>query len=150
MKVKQKIEKSGIFVEPDTKDLLMPTMIVCPECGHIIHPYEEDIGRVYYFPNMSTEHRYHIKHFARATFTCIGCGCHFSRTANTYTEFKCEKIKLDWAKVLMVLSIATLIIFALNELIYGNKEFDLVQALIILSSYVIFLVSLIYYWRNSS
>lgn len=150
MKVKQKVEKSGVFcIKPDMRDLLMPKMIVCPECGHIIYPYEDDKGRVYYFPNMSTEHRYHTKHYARATFTCYGCGCRFSREANTYTEFKWDKINLDIAKLLMVLSLVTLILFALTILIHDIK-FDFVQVLIILSSYVVFLVSLIYYWRNSS
>ena len=121
MKVKQKVEQNGRFVEPDTKELLMPEMTVYPECGNIIYPYKDDRGRVYYFPDMSTEHRYHIRHFARAAFTCRGCGCKFSREGNTYTELKWDKIKLDIAKVLMVLSIATLIIFALNLLIYDRS-----------------------------
>ena len=147
MKIKQKVEKNGRFVEPDTKELLMPEMTVCPECGNIIYPYKDDKGRVYYFPNMSTEHRYHTKHFARAAFTCHECGCKFSREANTYTELKWDKIKLDWVKVLMVLSIATLVLCALHLLIY-DPDFNAVEVIIVISSYVIFLVSLRYYWRN--
>lgn len=148
MKIKQKVEKSGVFVEPDIRDLLVPEIIVCPECGSLIYPRGGDVGRAYYFPNMSNEHRYHTKHFARAAFTCSECGCKFSRTADTYTEFNWDKIKLDISKILMVLSIATLILCALNILINDNI-FGVLQIVTIISSYVIFFGSLMYYWRNS-
>ena len=126
----------------------MPEMIVCPECGHIIYPYGDDKGRVYYFPNMSTEHRYHTKHYARATFTCYGCGCRFSRTANTYTEFKWDKIKLGISKVLMVLSIITRILCVLHVITHDIR-FSVIQLIGIVLSWSIFLGSLVYYWRNS-
>jgi ribosomal protein L32 len=147
MKIKQRIETSGKFVEPDIKRLLMPEIVVCPECGNLIYPYEYDKDKVYYFPNMSTERRYYTKHYARATFTCQGCGCKFSRTANTYTKFNWGKINLDWAKVLMVLSGITLFVGLLNAMIY-DIHFDIIQLLVIISSVSIFLGSVIYYWRN--
>lgn len=105
MKVKQKIETSGRFVKPDIKDILVPEIIVCPECGSLIYPLGDDKGRSYYFPNMRNEHRYYTKHYARAVFTCSACGCEFSRTANTYTEFNWYKIKLDISAVLIALLI---------------------------------------------
>lgn len=149
MKVKQRIETSGRFVEPDIKDLLMPEIIACPECGNFIYPYEDDKCRAYYFPNMSTEHRYYTKHYARATFTCFGCGCKFSRTANTYTEFNWYKIKLDISKVLMVLSIIILNLCALHVII-NDIRFDITLLVVIISSFSIFWGSIIYYWRNRS
>lgn len=149
MKIKQRIEKSGKYKEPNPKDLLMPECLVCPECGMLIYPRNEDRNKTYYFPNMTNEHRHHTKHYARAAFTCSECGCQFSREADTYTEFKWDKIKLDISKMLMVLSIITLILFALSALIYGTK-FDLVQLVIIILSWSTFLGSLIYYWRNSN
>jgi hypothetical protein len=105
MKVKQRIETSGRFAKPDIKDILVPEIIVCPECGSLIYPLGDDKGRSYYFPNMRNEHRYYTKHYARASFTCAVCSCEFSRTANTYTEFNWYEIRLDISKVLIALSI---------------------------------------------
>jgi hypothetical protein len=146
MKVKQKVEQSGRFVEPDTQDILVPEMVVCPECGYINYPREEDKGRTYYFPNMSAEHRYHTRHYARATFTCSDCGCKFSRTVDTYTEFNWDKIKLDIAKVLIVLSIIA--VFLCSVLKLGDNE--VVRLIVGVFSYATFLGSVIYYWRKSS
>jgi ribosomal protein L32 len=148
MKVKQAIERSGRFYEPDTKDLLMPEIVVCPECGNFIYPYEEDKPNSYYFPNMTNEHRYHTKHYARAAFTCSECGCQFSREVDTYTEFKWDKIKLDISKMLMVLSIITLVLSAIHVIIHDIR-FDVIQLVIIILAWATFLGSLIYYWRNS-
>ena len=145
MKIKQQIETSGRFVEPDIKDLLIPGIIACPECGNFIYQHGND--KVYYFPNMTNEHRYYTKHYARAAFTCSECGCKFSRTANTYTEFNWYKIKLDWSKVLIALSSITLFVGLLNAMIY-DIHFDITQLLVIISSVSIFLGSMIYYWRN--
>ena len=114
MKVKQRIEKSGKFYEPDIKDLLVPQIISCPECGNLIYPNEDDKDRTYYFPNMTNEHRYYTKHYARATFTCYGCGCKFSRTANTYTDLNRHKIKHDIPNILIALSIITLFLCMLG------------------------------------
>jgi len=148
MKVKQKIEKSGKYKEPNPKDLLIPECLVCPECGMLIYPRNEDKRKTYYFPNMSNEHRYYTKHYARAAFTCSECGCQFSREADTYTEFNWDKIKLDTAKALMVLSIITLILCAIH-VITNDIRFDVIQLVIIISAYSIFVGSVIYYWRNS-
>ena len=109
MKVKQKVETSGRFAKPDIKDILVPEIIVCPECGALIYPLGDDKGRSYYFPNMRNEHRYYTKHYARASFTCAVCSCEFSRTANTYTEFNWYKMALDISKVLKVLIVLSII-----------------------------------------
>jgi len=145
MKVRQRIETSDRFREPDIKDLLIPEIIVCPECGNFIYQHGND--KVHYFPNMTNEHRYYTKHYARATFTCSGCGCEFSRSANTYTEFNWSKIKLDWSKLLMVLSGITLFVGVLNAMIY-DIHFNIIPLLVIISSVSIFSGSMIYYWRN--
>ena len=107
MKIKQTVEENGRFVKPDIKELLVPEIIVCPECGSLIYPLGDDQCRTYYFPNMTNEHRYHTKHYARASFTCAVCGCKFSRTANTYTDLNWYKIKLD---ILIALAIIGLLL----------------------------------------
>lgn len=147
MKVKQRIEKSGKFYEPDIKELLVPEIISCPECGNLIYPNEYDKDKTYYFPNMSTEHRYHTRHFARAKFTCAGCGCEFSRTANTYTEFNLNKIKLGISKILMASSIIAFILSSFDTM--AHDDFDTMHTLISILTFLIFLGSIIYYWRNS-
>lgn len=147
MKVKQKVESRGKFYEPDIKELLVPEVISCPECGNLIYPYEDDKDKTYYFPNMTNEHRYHTRHFARATFTCAGCGCKFSRTANTYTEFNLNKIKLDISKILMASSITSLILSSFDTM--AHDDFDTIHTLISILTFSIFLGSIIYYWRNS-
>ena len=147
MKVKQRIESSGKFYEPDIKELLVPEIISCPECGNLIYPNENDKDKTYYFPNMMSEHRYHTRHFARSTFTCAGCGCKFSREANTYTEFNLNKIKLDTSKILMASSI---IVFNLSSFdAMAHADFDTIHASISILTFLIFLGSIIYYWRKS-
>ena len=148
MKVKQKIEKSGRYKEPNPKDLLMPECLVCPECGMLIYPRCEDRIRTYYFTNMTNERRYYTKHYARAAFTCSECGSQFSREVDTYTEFNWDKIKLDIAKALMFLSIITLVLCVIH-VITNDIRFDVMQLVIIISAYSIFVGSVIYYWRNS-
>lgn len=145
MKVKQAIEKSGRFYEPDTKDLLMPEIVVCPECGSFIYPHKEDKLNSYYSPNMTKDHRYYTRHYAKATFTCPDCGCKFSRTVNTYTDFNWNTIKLDISKVLISLSTITLFSCAwVKDIIHNDIIILVVGAL----SFLICLVSIIYYWRN--
>lgn len=148
MKVKQRIEKSGRFVEPDTKDLLMPECLVCPECGMLIYPRGEDRIRTYYFPNITNERRYYTKHYARAAFTCSECDCRFSREVDTYTEFNWDKIKLGISKVVMALSIFILVLSAIHVITHDIR-FDVIQLVIIISAYSTFVGSVIYYWRNS-
>ena len=148
MKVKQKIEKSGKYKEPNPKDLLIPECLVCPECGMLIDPRGRDRSKTYYFPNMTNEHRYHTKHYARAAFKCSECGCQFSREVDTYTEFKWDKIKLGISKMLMALSIVVLILSAIHVIIHDIR-FDVIQLVIIILAWATFLGSLIYYWRNS-
>ena len=145
MKVKQTIEKSGRYKDLNPKDLLMPECLVCPECGMLIYPRDEDKGRTYYFPNMTNDHRYYTKHYARSTFTCSECGCKFSRTANTYTDFNWNTIKLDISKVLMVKSTIILFLCTWAKEIIHNDIMRLITGTL---SYLICLVSIIYYWRH--
>ena len=142
MKVKQKVEANGRFVKPDIKELLVPEIIVCPECGSLIYPDGDDKGRTYYFPNMTNEHRYYTKHYARASFTCAGCDCKFSRTANTYTEFNWEKMALDISKVISILLVIIIILCSLDIGIHNI----ITRIVVIILSSIISLVLLRYYW----
>ena len=142
MKVKQKVEANGRFVKPDIKELLVPEIIVCPECGSLIYPDGDDKGRTYYFPNMTNEHRYYTKHYARASFTCAVCDCEFSRTANTYTEFNWEKMALDISKVISILLVIIIILCSLDIGIHNI----ITRIVVIILSSIISLVLLRYYW----
>lgn len=145
MKIKQTVEENGRFVKPDMKELLVPEIIVCPECGSLIYPLGDDQCRTYYFPNMTNEHRYYTKHYARASFTCAVCSCKFSRTANTYTDLNWEKIALDISKVIAILFVVIIILCSLDIGIHNI----IARIIVIILSSLILLVLLKHYWGNS-
>lgn len=102
-KIKQKIECSGKYKEPDLMDLLVPECIVCPECGNLICPKGDDKDRVH-VSNIVDEHRYYDNHGKEARFRCIECGCIFTRTVYEYKWIHRHKLKNDIVKYTIILS----------------------------------------------
>lgn len=140
MKIKQTITSSGKYKDPNPKDLLVPDCLVCPECGMLIYPRGEDKPKTYYIPNMIDYHRYYEKHYAKANFTCSECGCEFSRTCDTYNCFDRRRIKLDLLKLMILISIVCMVIFAPpNHFIINN---DIIRIIAFTISTIIFTVSL--------
>lgn len=109
VKIKQRIECSGKYKEPDLMDLLVPECIVCPECGNLICPKGDDKDRVH-VSNIVNEHRYYDNHGKEARFRCIECGCIFTRTVHEYKYIHRHKLKCDILFYTIILSLVGFIV----------------------------------------